>query len=69
MSRTLEAQAAGVRVAGDGADDPPGERDLAGPPGELARREGRRAPAGDRGVQEEDGEHRRDRERDHEPRR
>ena len=38
-------------------------------PGELARRERRRAAAGDRGVEQEDGEHGRDGEGDHEPRR
>ena len=58
-----------MRVARDGADDPADERDSFRVPGELARPERRRAAAREGRVDEEDGEDRRDRERDDEPRR
>ena len=53
----------------DRPDDEPGELHLARAARELARRERRVPAAGDRRVEQEDGEHRRDRERDDEPRR
>ena len=64
-----EAKAAAVGVALVAGLDAACERDDALLRAQLARRERGRAAARDRGVEQEDREHRRDRERDDEPRR
>src|SRR5213078_5038357 len=53
-----------IRIPTDGADDHASERDAAVMAGKLARLERGRAAAGDGGVEQEDGEDGRDRERD-----
>src|SRR5688572_14672440 len=64
----LEAEPAVVGVPLVARFDQADQRDDALLPAELAGRDGRRAAARDRRVQEEDREDRRYRERDHEPR-
>ena len=62
-------QAPRMRIARRFPDDDPDERDATRVPDELARLKRRRAAAGNRRVEQEDGKDSRHRERDDEPRR
>ena len=63
-----EAKASIVGISDHRADDESGELHLTCAACELTRRDRRIAAPGDRRVQEEDGQDRSHRERDHEPR-